>query len=117
MAALGQGVKDLAPSQDDFKAAVFAQIGGLADQIQQLLSDTKRKDPVPIAPEPSPRPTFAYTGAGVRLASPDQYSGDLGQCKSFLINCDMHFELSSQQFLTDQASGPGWPHRSRYPNG
>ena len=77
MAELGQGVKGLARSQDYFKVAVIAQIGGLADQIQQLLSGPERKDPVPPAPEP-PRPTFAHARAGVRLASSERYSGDLG---------------------------------------
>ena len=70
LATLSQGVKGLAHSQDDFKAAMIAQIGGLADQIQQLLGGSRGKDPVPPAPEPSPAPTLAYAGAGVQLTSP-----------------------------------------------
>jgi len=102
LSSLSRGVKGLAYSQDEFTAAVTAQIGGLTEQIQQLLGASKGGAPEPPAPEPSPVPTFVY-GPGVRLASPERYSGDIGRCKSLLIDCDMHFELSPYQFHTDRA--------------
>ena len=43
LATLSQGVKGLAHSQDEFTAAVTAQIGGLAEQIQQLLGGWKEE--------------------------------------------------------------------------
>lgn len=104
MAALGQGVKGLAHSQEDFKAAVTAQIGQLTGQMQQFLGHHERAEVAPAPPEPSPTPaTHAYAGAGVRLAPPERFSGDLGLCKSFIIDCEMHFELSPHAFPTELA--------------
>ena len=81
---LSRGVKGLVHSQEEFKAAVTAQIGGLTEQIQRLLEGPRGSVPEPPAPEPSPVPTHAYVRAGVRLASPERYSRDLGRCKSVL---------------------------------
>jgi len=101
MAALGQRVEGLAHSQEDFQAAITAQMGNLAEQMQRLLSRRERMDTMSTAPEPSSLPTFSYAGARARLASPEQFSGDLRQCKSFFIDCEMYFELSPHEFPTD----------------
>ena len=57
LVTLSHGVKGLALSQEDFKAAVTAQIGDLAEQIQRLLEGPRGSVPEPPAPEPSPMPS------------------------------------------------------------
>ena len=102
MAAWGQGITGLAHSQEDFKAAITAQINQFTDQMQQFFSRPEKTDTSP-APEPSPVPTMPYDRAGAQLASPERFSGEQGQCKSFLIDCEMHYEFSPHVFLTDRA--------------
>ena len=103
MAALGQGISGLAHSHEDFMAVVAAQIGQLTERMERFFSRPDKTDTVSAAPEPPPVPTTAYAGAGARLAPPERFSGDLGQCKSFLTDCEMHFELFPHAFPTDRA--------------
>ena len=51
----------------------------------------------------APVPTLAHAGPGLHLAAHERYSGEIGRCKSFLIECDMQFELSPHQFHADRA--------------
>ena len=81
MAALGQGISGLAHSHEDFMAVVAAQIGQLTEWMERFFSRPDKTDTVSAAPEPPPVPTTAYAGAGARLAPPERFSGDLGQCK------------------------------------
>ena len=80
MAALGHGITGLAHSQEDFKAAITAQMKQFTDQMQQFFSHPEKTD-TSAAPQPPPVPTMPYAGAGARLASPERFSGEQGQCK------------------------------------
>lgn len=86
---LSRGVQGLAHSQEDFKAAIATQVSQLTEQMQQFLSHQQKPDSAPTAPQPQPAPTvpvspISYAGSGARLAPPDFFSGDPGQCKFFL---------------------------------
>lgn len=40
---------------------------------------------------------------GSKLAPPAKYSGELGLCRTFLIDCSVHFELTPHAFPTDRS--------------
>ena len=84
-------------------AAVTAQLRDLTSQIQQLSTNSSTGSMAAAAPVPAPTSTIIHAGPGLRLASPVRYSGEPGRCKTFLTECDMHFEFSPQHFLTDRA--------------
>ena len=103
MSSLSRGVQHLSQSQDKFMAAVTAQLRDLASQIQQLSTNSSTGSMAAAAPVPAPTSTVIHAGPGLRLASPVRYSGEPGRCKTFLTECDMHFEFFPQHFLTDRA--------------
>ncbi|KAK5885227.1 hypothetical protein CesoFtcFv8_018959 [Champsocephalus esox] len=39
----------------------------------------------------------------IRLASPEKFSGESGNCRPFLVQCDLHFKHQPAAFPTDQA--------------
>ena len=84
-------------------AAVTAQLRDLTSQIQQLSTNSSTGSMAAAAPVPAPTSTVIHAGPGLRLASPVRYSGEPGRCKTFLTECDMHFEFSPPHFLTDRA--------------
>jgi len=103
MASLSRGVQNLSQNQDKFMAVVTTQLSDLANQIQQLSNNSSMEPMKAAAPVVAPTPTVIHAGPGLRLASPVRYSGEPGRCKTFLTECDMHFEFSPQHFLTDRA--------------
>ena len=44
-----------------------------------------------------------HSGACTRLASPERYSGDLGQSRLFVTECEMHFEYAPRNFPTERS--------------
>lgn len=100
MAGLDQGV---AQSVEGFKATMTAQVGLLSTQVEQILtllsgSPAAAPEQPPTPSEPSPSALHADTCT--RLAPPERYSGTIGQSRSFIIECEMHFEHSPLHFLT-----------------
>jgi len=84
-------------------AALTTQLGDLANQIQQLSSNPST-EPVEVAALVLPPvPIVIHAGSGRSLANPVRYSGEPGRCKTFLTECDMHFEFSPQDFPTDRS--------------
>ena len=87
----------------------MAQIGGYQTQIQQLIGAIQAGAAAPSTQQsappqpPMPAPTLPPTGSGLRLAPPERYSGEPGRSKSFLIECDIQFELSPHLFSDDRA--------------
>lgn len=50
-----------------------------------------------------PAPVPVSVPAPIQLARPEKFYGDTGDCWPFLVQCEMHFELQTQQFSTEQA--------------
>ncbi|XP_077390531.1 uncharacterized protein LOC144027107 [Festucalex cinctus] len=104
VAALRQQAARLSHTEEAQQAMV-TRMGELAGQVQELVSHLQHATPNVTKPETAelPIPTTVVSGAGLRLASPERYSGDQGQCQAFLTECDIHFELSPQAFPTDRS--------------
>ena len=105
LTSLSRGVQGIARQHNE----LMAQIGGYQTQIQQLIGAIQAggaapstQQPAPTQP-PTPVPTLAPAGPGLRLAPPERYSGELGRSKSFLTECDIQFELSPHLFSDDRA--------------
>lgn len=73
---------------------------GLARVEQRLQippSPAAVSDPSPIAPSGPPHPCEPYVPA------PERYEGKLGDCKSFLFQCSLVFELQPLTYINDCA--------------
>lgn len=106
VADLDRGVRGLAQSQEGFKTAMTTQVGLLNSQVEQILTLLSRnpaaspeQPPTPSEPPPVATPADACT----RLAPPERYSGTIGQSRSFIIECEMHFEHSPMHFPTERS--------------
>lgn len=87
---------------------MVSQFGQLSSQVRELVEHLWRttiqpEEPEPPAPLAPAVPSVLVVGAGARLAAPECFSGELGQCKAFLIDCSIHFECTPQAFITDRA--------------
>ena len=82
-----------------------ANMGQLSSQIQELLGQLCRQSPAtPTPPSPATAEVPASSGgASCKLAPPTQYAGEPGLCRTFLIDCSIHFELMPQAFITERA--------------
>ncbi|KAK0133566.1 Cyclin-dependent kinase-like 3 [Merluccius polli] len=69
-----------------------AQLGQHDQALQEITSSL----PVPV---PSPPVSFREPF----IPAPEPYGGDLGQCRSFLLQCSLVFELQPQTYATDKA--------------
>ncbi|KAK0136995.1 Retrotransposon-derived protein PEG10 [Merluccius polli] len=103
---LDRAVQGLAHSQEEYKATVISQVGLLSTQVEQILTLLSRNtaaapDLPTVTPEPSPVTT--HSGACTRLAPPERYSGDFGQSRSFVTECEMHFEHAPRDFPTERS--------------
>ena len=108
MSSLHQGVKDLAGCQEDFRAAITTQVNCLAAQIQQVLTHlTEPSSPdttaAPSPPAEYPSSVPAFHAPAPRLSPPEKFSGESGECRAFLVDCKMHYELQPSVFPTDRA--------------
>lgn len=109
MTVLQSGVKGLAKGQEDFEAAVTTQVNLLGAQIQQVLSHlTKEPPPADTVTAVSsatagtaPAPVLHTTA--LHLSPPEKFSGESGECSSFLVSCDMHFEYLPSAFSTERS--------------
>ena len=91
--------------QEEFQTPMAANMSQLSSQLQELLGQLCR--PSPAAPTPptttSPETNTHSGGASCKLAPPVPYHGEPGLCKTFLIDCSIHFELMPQAFPTERA--------------
>lgn len=90
--------------QEEFQEAMTGQVSQLTAQVQSLvafvqqltksatetLTPTSKTSVMQVAPS---------LGAGIKRAPPERYSGDPGGCKSFIIECSIHFEHSRLVFV------------------
>ncbi|XP_061136628.1 uncharacterized protein LOC133155378 [Syngnathus typhle] len=104
--ALGVDVQEIRRNQDDFRAAVAAQVGSLSQQMQdivRLLTAGPTANPSsPVSP-PIDRPAPALMAMGVRLAPPERYAGEPGGSKAFVTECQMQFERFPGDFPTERS--------------
>ena len=91
--------------QEEFQTAMAANMGQISSQIQELLGQLCRQSPAPPTPPSpaSPEIPVHSGGASCKLAPPTQYTDKPGLCRTFLIDCSIHFELMPQAFATKQA--------------
>ena len=95
--------------------SINSQVGQVADTLQRVLAYLEAgssqsasvpavSPPQPAAPQP-PADTAqgSHVGSMPRLASPERFSGDSGDCRTFLIQCDLHFKLLPYVYNTDYA--------------
>jgi len=94
--------------QEEFQAAMAAQLGQLVSQVREL-GDRLQQPTQPPAAQEAPAAAVAptqgtpMTGVGIKLASPERFSGEPGQCRAFLVDCSIHFEQLPQAFTTDRS--------------
>ena len=101
-------------------SGMSAQIGRLSEQFGQLMAQLtsppveQRQTPAPSA-DPAPSTAPAPGAASVLLPSPvtyvrplhlshpEKFSGESGDCRSFLVQCGFHFELQAPSFPTERS--------------
>lgn len=85
--------------------AMASHLGHLSSQIQGLLDQLAQPitAALPLVATAAPAPTMPIVGIGSKLAPPVQFSGELGLCRTLLIDCSIHFELTPHAFCTDQS--------------
>ena len=103
--------------QKEFQTAMASNLGNLSAQLQGLQEHLAPPTPAaplnqvtrpnPATPPPTaiavPVPTASIVETGSKLAPPAKFSGELGQCKTFLIDCSIHFELTPNAFSTNRS--------------
>ena len=89
--------------QEEFQTAMAANMGHLSSQLKELMGQLIQ--PSTTAPTtPSPPETPRHTGGpACKLAPPTPYTGEPGLCKTFLIDCSIHFELLPHAFPTERS--------------
>ena len=101
-------------------SGMSAQIGRLSEQFGQLMAQLtsppveQRQTPAPSAdPAPSTAPAPGAASAllptpvtyvkPLHLSHPEKFSGESGDCRSFLVQCGLHFELQAPAFPTERS--------------
>ena len=92
---------------------VHSQVSFLTSRFQQLMDrlDTFTAPSAVLEPAPAPTtvpapaslPTTAPPAVPPRLSRPERFSGDSGDCRAFLVQCGLHFELNAASFLTERS--------------
>ena len=85
--------------QEEFQTAMANQMSHLGSQIQALQNHSAQRT---SAPEPPAAAAVPIVGAGCKLAQPEKFSGEPGLCKTFFIDCSLHYELFPNAFPTDR---------------
>ncbi|XP_034074729.1 alpha-N-acetylneuraminide alpha-2,8-sialyltransferase isoform X1 [Gymnodraco acuticeps] len=95
--------------QVEFQSAVTNQVNHLALQMQQVLSHLKAGSSAPTPAMPDPPSVVVVSdhttspGSTLRLAPPERFSRDSGNCRPFLVQCELHFAHNPAAFVSDQA--------------
>ena len=98
--------------QEQFQTAMASHLGQLTLQLQGMMDQLAR--PTAAAPSQAaagtaataaatPSPVTPIVGPCGKLAPPTQFTGEQGLCKTFIIDCSIHFELTPHAFPTDQS--------------
>lgn len=84
---------------------VSSQIALLTDQLNQLLTHLgTRPTAEPPAATPAPTaPVRSDPGQPPYLAPPEKFSGESGNCRAFLVQCELHFKHNPAHYSDDQS--------------
>ena len=82
-----------------------ANMGQISAQFKELLGQLGRQNQATPNASPPAHPEVLPPsgGSSCKLAPPTQYAGEPGLCRTFLIDCSIHFAFMPQAFLTDRA--------------
>ncbi|KAK0146962.1 Retrotransposon-like protein 1 [Merluccius polli] len=86
-----------------------AQLGQHDQALQEITSSLRElsltiTSRLPVTPEPpAPVPSHSASPRELFIPAPERYKGDLGLCRSFLLQCSLVFELQPQTYPTDKA--------------
>ncbi|XP_078804461.1 uncharacterized protein LOC144992408 [Oryzias latipes] len=95
---LRRGMLEMSGRQEQQLSLIGNRLDALARQIQQPLPSH------PSPPVPAPVvPVQTSSSSGIRLARPERFSGDSGDCRAFVTQCELHFELQAANFPTDRS--------------
>eukprot|EP00064_Thunnus_orientalis_P019626 superscaffoldBa00004989_g19750 len=104
---LRREVKELTNRQESLLAAFGTQINHLIDQMQKMQNPPVSAGSSPAAPSGSgsdaASPAPATPSLPLYLSRPECFSGDSGDCRTFLTQCDLHFELQTAAFPSDRS--------------
>lgn len=98
----------------DSHAQLLQQYGNAIQQLANQATGATNAQPVPTQPAPTQpvpnqpaqnqaNPTPTNSGPEPRLPAPERYGGKPGECRGFLTQCDLTFELQSSTFATERA--------------
>uniref|UniRef100_A0AAQ4PPB8 ribonuclease H n=1 Tax=Gasterosteus aculeatus aculeatus TaxID=481459 RepID=A0AAQ4PPB8_GASAC len=83
--------------------SLHSQVTFLTSQVQRLM-DRLDTFATPITvPAPASLPAASPPVVPPRLARPERFSGDSGDCRPFLVQCGLHFELNAPSFQTERS--------------
>ena len=87
---------------------ISTQMGQLSAQFEQLVAQLN-PPPVghPQAPAPNAAPALQPVPVPyvkqIHLSHPEKFSGESGNCRAFLVQCGLHFEMQTLSFLTERS--------------
>lgn len=108
ISTLRHELKEMTSHQEFLLAGFGNQLNSLMDQMRGLHSpvalSTEAASSLGAAAEPA-APVVLSTPAPLplHLSRPERFSGDSGDCKTFLTQCDLHFELQAAALPTDRS--------------
>ncbi|GLD52992.1 retrotransposon Gag-like protein 6 [Lates japonicus] len=107
--ALHQEMREMTERQGQMLSALGSQLNLLVDHVQHgpLSSDSPGSAPPLTTQDAEPQPSLWPPGFGlnshIHLSSLVKFSGDSGDCHSFLAQCELHFEFQAASFSMDRA--------------
>ena len=94
----------LTEHQEEFQASVTTQINHLAGQLHKVLTHQgTAPSATPPAKSSVAAPTISQRLPASALASPEKFSRDSGDSRTFLVQCDLYFKPNLVAFVSDQA--------------
>uniref|UniRef100_A0A3B3HYN0 Ty3 transposon capsid-like protein domain-containing protein n=1 Tax=Oryzias latipes TaxID=8090 RepID=A0A3B3HYN0_ORYLA len=98
---LRRGLLEMSDRHEQQLTAVSKQIEQLAGQIQHPPSSHPLHSPSSASVHLAPVQTSVAPAA--QLARPERFSGDSGDCRVFITQCELHFELQAVNYPTDRS--------------
>ncbi|KAK7913158.1 hypothetical protein WMY93_013369 [Mugilogobius chulae] len=90
-------------SHQEVFSQISAQMALIIDRLQRMeTTPLLQGDPQPAASETLPA-VLPSGSSHVRLSSPERFSGESGDCRPFLSQCELHFEFQPASFPSDRA--------------
>ena len=103
LALVRKEVKDMSDRHSTLLTAFDGQINQLINQVRGLQhspAQVQSQSAPPAATSPS---MSSQSPAMGDLARPEKFSGDSGDCRSFLTQCEIHFEMRTAAFSSERS--------------